>query len=241
MKILTDLHTHTIATTHAYSTILENTAYAAKNGIEAIAMTDHAPNIEDGAHRWHFYNLRVLPEYINGVRVLKGAEVNVADISGNLDLREKYLESLDWVIVSYHPGVFEEVGTKSQRTDCYIKILYNPYTDMLGHCGNPCFDFDIGAVLDAAKANDKIIEINETSFMARSDNISICRNIAVACAEKGVKISVDSDAHFCESIGHFPKSIKMLEEIGFPEELIVNANWERLSRHLNNRKNGKKV
>ncbi len=241
MKILTDLHTHTVANTHAYSTILENTAYASRNGIEAIAMTDHAPGIEDGAHRWHFYNLRVLPEYINGVRVLKGAEVNITDVTGNLDLRQEYLEFLDWVIVSYHSYVFREVGTKSQRTDCYIKLLSNPHIDMLGHCGNPGFDFDIDAVLDVAKANDKIIEINETTFMSRSDNITLCRDIAIACAEKGVKISVDSDAHFCESIGHFDKSIDLLKSISFPEELIVNANWERLSKYLNSRPNGKKV
>lgn len=241
MKILTDLHTHTTASTHAYSTLAENAAYAAKTGIEAIAMTNHGPGVQDGAHRWHFYNLSVLPKTIDGVHILKGAEVNLMDVKGTLDLRQEYLEFLEWVIVSYHYHAFDDIGTKTDRTNCYINLLANPHIDMLGHCGSPAFDFEIAPVLDAAKEYDKVIEINENSFNTRSENVEICRSIAVACAEKGVKISVDSDAHFYESIGHFPRSIKMLEEIGFPEELIVNANWERLSKYLNSRKSGKRV
>ncbi len=34
MKILVDTHTHTIASDHAYSTILENAAAAARAGLE---------------------------------------------------------------------------------------------------------------------------------------------------------------------------------------------------------------
>ncbi|MBR3688817.1 MAG: hypothetical protein IKL85_07070, partial [Lentisphaeria bacterium] len=62
--------------------------------------------------------------------------------------------------------------------------------------GSPVFDFDIPAVIDAAKEYDKVIEINENTFNIRSQNIPLCREIALECAKKGVKISVDSDAHF---------------------------------------------
>ncbi|MBQ6530365.1 MAG: PHP domain-containing protein, partial [Clostridia bacterium] len=43
MKILFDTHTHTLASTHAYSTVMENAKYASEIGMEAIAVTDHAP------------------------------------------------------------------------------------------------------------------------------------------------------------------------------------------------------
>ena len=43
MKILLDTHTHTLASTHAYSTVLEMAKYASEAGMEAIAITDHAP------------------------------------------------------------------------------------------------------------------------------------------------------------------------------------------------------
>ncbi len=240
MKILTDLHTHTVANTHAYSTVLENVAYAKQVGIEAIAITDHAPGMPDGAHKWHFINLEVLPREIDGVKVLRGAEVDIKHVDGTLDLAQGYMESLDWVIVSFHRPACDEIGTKEQRTQCYIDLLANPQIDMLGHCGSPIFDFDIPAVIDAAKAYDKIIEINENTFNIRANNIPICKEIAMECAKKGVKVSVDSDAHFCYHIGKYPKAITMLEEIGFPEELIVNLNWSKLEKYLNSRSNCKK-
>ena len=42
MHLQGDMHTHTIASTHAYSTITENCQWAEKYGMKGIAMTDHA-------------------------------------------------------------------------------------------------------------------------------------------------------------------------------------------------------
>lgn len=240
IKILTDLHTHTVANTHAFSTVTENATYASGIGMEAIAITDHAPQMPDGAHRWHFLNSVVLPREINGVKILRGAEVNIIDVDGTIDLNGPYLEALDWVTVSYHRFTCADVGTKNQRTQCYINHLSNPQIDMLGHCGNPVFDFDVGAVVDAAKEFDKVIEVNENTFNIRKDNVPLCEEIILACAEKGVKIAVNSDAHYHTHIGNYEKAIELLDKIQFPTELIVNLNWERLKNHLDGRLNGKK-
>ena len=82
MKLVVDTHTHTLSSGHAYSTICENAIEGAKNGIEAIAMTDHGPAMEGATSRLHFWNLNVIPDYINGVRIIKGAEANITDHSG---------------------------------------------------------------------------------------------------------------------------------------------------------------
>ena len=50
MKIVVDTHTHTLASGHAYSTIQEMAIEAAKNNIEAFAVTDHGPAIKE-----HFF------------------------------------------------------------------------------------------------------------------------------------------------------------------------------------------
>ena len=97
MKILLDTHTHTLASTHAYSTVLEMAKYASEAGMEAIAITDHAPAIPDGAHPWHFQNLKAIPREIYGVKILYGAEVNILDLEGNIDLADEVLEKLDVV------------------------------------------------------------------------------------------------------------------------------------------------
>ena len=48
-------------------------------------------------------------------------------------------------------------------------------------------------------------------------------------------ISVDSDSHICYRVGHVEGALEMLEEIGFPEELIINSSMERLGAYFKSR------
>ena len=43
MKLKCDVHTHTLYSRHAYSTILENVAAAKEAGLELLGSTDHFP------------------------------------------------------------------------------------------------------------------------------------------------------------------------------------------------------
>ena len=43
MKTLIDVHTHTIASGHAYSTVQEMAQAAASKGIQILGITEHAP------------------------------------------------------------------------------------------------------------------------------------------------------------------------------------------------------
>ena len=88
MKIVADLHIHTVSSGHAYSTVMENVRAAADKGLEMIAITDHGPAMPGGPHEYHFGNMQVLPDELFGVRILKGVEANVIDRAGNLDLSE---------------------------------------------------------------------------------------------------------------------------------------------------------
>ena len=45
----------------------------------------------------------------------------------------------------------------------------------------------------------------------------------------GVPVVVSSDAHFAGCVGDFDEAVRMLEEIRFPEELVLNADSERFS------------
>lgn len=55
-----------------------------------------------------------------------------------------------------------------------------------------------------------------------------CRRIALLCKQYGVSVVVDSDAHYHASVGEVEPCLRMLEEIDFPPELIVNGDRERL-------------
>lgn len=45
-----DLHMHTVASTHAYSTLSDYIAEAKRKGIKLFAITDHGPDMEDTPH-----------------------------------------------------------------------------------------------------------------------------------------------------------------------------------------------
>lgn len=55
------------------------------------------------------------------------------------------------------------------------------------------------------------------------------------CMKYEVPISVDSDSHICYRVGHVEGALEMLEEIGFPEELIINSSVERLNNYFKGR------
>ena len=59
MKLVLDPHTHTIASTHAYSTLTENVRHAAQIGLELIGITDHAPAMPGVNTERYFFNLNL--------------------------------------------------------------------------------------------------------------------------------------------------------------------------------------
>ena len=70
MKFLLDSHTHTLASGHAYCTLLEMVRAAAERELELICITDHAPGMELTTHRDYFLNFKVIDREIYGVKVL---------------------------------------------------------------------------------------------------------------------------------------------------------------------------
>lgn len=236
MKLIVDTHCHSVATGHAYSTIQELAEQASKKGMEMIAITDHGVAMEDAPHLWHFGNIRTLPREIYGVKILRGVEANIIDMEGSIDMPEEYLKRLDWVIASLHE-VCLEPGTVEQHTHTWIKTIENQYVDAIGHSGNPVFTYNFDEVLRCVKDHDKLVEINNHSFAVRAGSEVNCTIIARKCKEMGVKIVVGSDAHFSFDVGSFQRVQELFEEVGMPEELVMNTSTHKLLDYLKRRKN----
>ena len=235
MKILIDTHTHTIASGHAYSTVQEMAKGASKNGIKMFAVTDHGPGMTGTTHIYHFGNLKVIPPKLYGVRILKGAESNIMSYSGEVDIPDDYLMKLDLVIASFHDICIQPAAVK-EHTEAVINLFKNPLIDILGHAGNPQYPVDIEAVVNAAKENDKLIEINNSSFTVRTGSADNCKVIALKCKERGVRIVCGSDAHISFDVGRFDHVYKLLKEIDFPEKLVLSTSVERFDEYLRQKK-----
>lgn len=235
MNLLFDTHTHTVASGHAYSTIMENAKEASKKGLKLICMTDHGPKMPGGSHIFHFGNLKVMPKEIYGVEILKGVEANIVDRDGNLDIPEEILKRLDVVIASLHDVCFPYRDVDS-NTEAIINAMKNPYVDIIGHPGNPIFDIDVDKVLEAAKEYDTCIEINNSSFVSsRVGSYDNCLLIAKKASEKNVKICVGSDAHISFDVGRFDKALEVIEKANLDENLILNTDVDKFKEYLKNK------
>lgn len=231
MKILVDTHTHTNCSAHAYGTIVENLKAAKDHGLEMLCMTNHGPEIPDGAHIYQFYTMYELPDEVDGVKLLKGAEANIMNVNGDLDIPEFLIKKMDLLIASMHDACFPST-TIEDHTNAWLNVIKNPYVTILGHSGNPDYPYDYERVIKSAKEHNKCIEINNHSFCTREGSTENCKRIAKICKDTGTNIVVSSDAHTSFNVGVFDNAIKILEEIDFPEALIMNLNAERFSNYL---------
>lgn len=231
MKLQADLHTHTIASAHAYSTITENCLWANKNGIKLIAMTDHTERMPDSPHIWHFENLHILPREIEGTIVLKGAETNIIDFDGNIDIGEHTLKDLEWVIASMHKEVMPK-GTPEQIAKAYVNVMKNPHIDLIGHPTPAYFQCDFETLVKGAVEYNKIIEINESSINVKKGSRENAYELLKVCKKYNALVAVDTDSHFCQRIGKAPCALEILKECDFPQELVINADLERLKEWI---------
>lgn len=235
MRLIVDTHTHTVSSGHAYSTVQEMVAEARKNGIEMFAITDHGPGMKGAPFEYHFTNLRIIPREINGVRIIKGAEVNIINYKGDLDLSERCLKRLEFVIASLHDVVIEP-STVQEHTNALIGALKNPLVDAIGHPGNPVFNVDIEKVVLAAKEYGKFIEINSSSIYSRKGSEKNCAEFIKLCKLHKVKIVCGSDAHISFDVGNFKWAYELIENIKMPEELIMNTEASKLMNYIEERK-----
>jgi len=235
LKFVIDTHNHTIASDHAYSTVQELAREAADKGIKMFAVTDHGPSLKGSSSEIHFWNLKEIPEFIYGVRVLRGVEANILDYSGKLDLHETILKRLDFVIASFHDIVIEP-STVEEHTRALEAVLANPYVDAIGHPGNPVFQVDIERVVKTAKKYGKFIEINNHSFSVRQGCEENCMNFALKCKEHGTKIVCGSDSHISFDLGKLDRVAAILEAAEVPEELLMCTDVDKFEAYLEEKK-----
>lgn len=234
--IVADLHTHTDVSKHAYSTVYENIMSAKKAGLIALGISNHGPALPDGAPEGHFRNLRVLPEIVDGIRLYKGAELNIMDYDGNIDLSSDTIENrLDYTIASLHEDVIAPAG-RQEHTRAYLKVAGNPLVDIIGHSGTCGYAYDYEQVIPEFGKNGKLVEINEGTFRVRKSSGENCMKIAQLCKKFKVSVIISSDAHFCSHVGRFQEAVDMLNSIDFPEELVLNADKIRLENWFLNKR-----
>ena len=235
MDYLLDVHTHTIASGHAYNSMMEMAKAGFDKGLKLLGITEHAPMMPGTCHSLYFHNLKVVPRTMCGIEVMLGVELNILDYDGHIDLDTRVLKQLDLKIASLH-SVCIQPGTRKENTQAVLGAIHNPLVDIIGHPDDGRYEVDYEALVQGAKEYGKILEVNNhslvpTSFRqnARENDVKMLK----FCMKYQVPVVMDSDAHFDTHIAEFDAARGLLEELDFPEELVVNRSVNALRGYIN--------
>ncbi len=232
-----DLHCHSLASSHAYSTVDEMAAAAARAGLKAFALTDHAPAMPDAPHIWHFHNLPVIPQKIGGVTVFRGVEANIMNFDGEIDMKDGDLDSIQWVVASCHLPVIK-AGSMEENTSAYINALKNnPAIDVIGHCTSNRYPVDFDRIAKACREYGVFAELNESSVQFKRSSEENCIKLLNACKKYETNILVNTDCHYAGIIGKTNYAERLIKASEFPEKLIFNKNAERVLEFVSKKHN----
>ena len=228
MKAIIDMHTHTVASGHAYSTIHENIQFAKKHGMKFLGTSDHGSTMTGGPAEYFFHNLKVVPREMDGVKILRGMEANILDVNGNIDeLDSKALDGLDYLIASLHI-VCIEPSTKEDNTMAILNVMDKEKVKIIGHPDDARYELDYEAIVKKAKEKNILLEVNNSSLSPNTSREGARENILKyleLCKEYDVRIIMGTDSHICYDIGVFQYAEAIIEEANFQKELVINY-WE---------------
>ena len=235
MKITVETHSHTIASGHAYSTTKEMILAAKERGLEAIAITEHAPGMPDSCGIYYFQNYKVIPREQFGMKVLMGVELSILDKAGNVDMADKLLAKLDLVIASVHTPCYKGTINIDTITESYINTMKNPHIDIIGHPDDSRFPIHYETLVRTAKETGTLLEVNNSSlspFTFREGGRENVIRMLELCKKYQVMVVLGSDAHIEYDVGNTCYSIPLLEACRFPAELVANTSCEKLHSSL---------
>ncbi len=234
MKIECDLHTHTIASGHAYGTIREMAQAADEMDLKLLGITEHAPGIPGTINPFYYNNLSVIPRTLYGVEIVHGCEINVLN-DGSLSLEQSYIDHLDYAIVGIHVQCYEDQG-RERNTDHLVSCMKNEKVHIVSHPDDDHTPLDYERLVLAAKEYQVALEVNNSSFLkkpeARLNMHENYRTMLGLCQRHRVPIVVNSDAHDPSYVGHFEKAIEFIEACGFDEQLILNTSSEAFKKFI---------
>jgi DNA polymerase (family X) len=218
-------HTHTIYSDG--SATLEQMVEATRSlGYRYIGISDHsqsafyANGLKEDRIRAQHAEIAAVQKKFPDVRIFKGIEADIL-ADGAMDYPDEVLATFDFVIASVHSrfNLSEEDQT---RRIC--RALTNPYVTMLGHStgrlllSRDGYRVDMRQVLDAAAAHGKIVEIN-----ANPHRLDLDWRLCGYAKEKGVRFSINPDAHSTEGLGDVPFGVNVARKGGVTAADVVNT------------------
>jgi DNA polymerase (family 10) len=219
-----DLHAHTDWSDGHHS--LEGLVAAAEGrGYEYIIVSDHSRStaIAGGLGvdqlRAQRAAIRALQPR-HRIRILAGSECDIL-ADGTLDFPDEVLRELDVVLAAVHSR-FKQ--SRADMTARIVRALGNPWVNVLVHPtgrligSRDPYDVDLDAVLAAAGAHGKAVEIN-----ASPDRLDLSDVHARRAAALGVPLAVSTDTHYLSELDNIELGIGVARRAWLEPGQVLNT------------------
>lgn len=218
-------HNHTTAS-DGRATLRQMAEAAHDLGLQYLGISDHskssfqANGLDEKRLLAQIAEIRELNTELDGLHLFAGCEVDILK-DGSLDFSDEVLSQLDYAVASVH-NVFNL--PEAEMTKRIIRAIENPHITMLGHLTGrlllqrPAYAVDIPAIIEAAAATGTIIELNCSGWRLDMD----WRWWKMA-RDKGVKCSINPDAHSTEGLQALIYGIKVARKGWLRREDVINC------------------
>lgn len=219
------LHNHTNYS-DGVNSLKEMADACIKKGLEYFGVCDHsksafyANGLSEERVLQQFEEIDALNKSYSDFKILKGIESDILN-DGSLDYSNDILKQFDFVVASVHSNLKMDEEKATQRL---IKAIENPYTSILGHptgrllLAREGYPINHKKVIDACAANKVHIELNAHPY-----RLDIDWRWIPYCLEKGVKVSINPDAHIIEGIDDMHYGVCVARKGMLTKEMCLNA------------------
>lgn len=240
LRYMADLHSHTIASGHAYNTIQEMVNAAKGKGLKLYGITEHSVTMPGTCHEMYFSNLKNVKRDYEDIEVLFGVELNIISYDGDVDMSEELLKEMDVVIASIHANIGYTAGTVEENTRAVIGAIKNPLVNIIGHPDDGRIPLDYEKVVKAAKEYETLLEINNSSLSPTGFRVNTRENdkiILELCRKYKVPVVIGSDAHSDDVVSANERALELIDEVGFEKNMVLNYHIDELKKYLNKYRN----
>ena len=228
-----DLHTHTEASDGA-DTLKDMVIAARELGYEYVGITDHSQSLKIAQGlsterlRQQIRAIDKLNERVDGIRILKSAEVDIL-ADGSLDYPDDLLKELDYTVCSIHSRF--SMGKEAQ-TERILRAMDNRYFNILGHATGrlllkrPGYEIDFERVLEHAKQNGCFFELNSSP-----DRLDVSAENARMAKAAGVMIAISTDSHSTPEYETIYFGIEQARRAGLEKSSVLNCQpWKTVEK-----------
>ncbi len=220
-----DFQCHTTASDGSNS-IAEMAAAARDYGFSYLAITDHsqrvtmANGLDDDRARNHADAIREAGAGMKGFRLLAGIEVDILK-NGDLDLRDKTLAAMDWVVASVH---YDRVMSRKAMTDRILAAVRSGLVHSLGHPlgriigkRDPIL-VDMDRIIDACVEYKVRLEIN-----CQPDRLDLPDTFCRRARDAGATFTLATDAHSVAGFQYMPLGINVARRGWLRKQDVLNT------------------